>query len=304
MIRDFNELYEKVAKCSKKKLSVGCAQDSFVLQAIKTATERNITDVVMTGDKAEIEKIAAEIGMDLSPYEIIDIKDPMEAALAAVKLVHDGDADIYMKGLIDTKSFLKSILDKEVGLRSGNPLSHVCVFDMEDRDRLLFMTDVAFMTYPTLEDKVSLIKNSVTIANACGVEIPKVAVLAAVEVVNEKMPITVEAAELSRMNDAGEITGCIVDGPLSGDLAIVPEAAAHKGATGRKIVGDADIVVFPDIHAGNITYKFLVHSKGNRNGNVLAGTSAPAILTSRSDSMETKVNSIAIAAMVAEGMKK
>ncbi len=303
MIRNFDELYKKVAQCSKKKLSVANAQDSFVLEAVKIARERDMVDVIMTGDADQIKAIASDIGMDLSGYEIIDIKDPMEAALAAVKLVHDTDADIYMKGLLDTKSFLKSILDKEVGLRSGKPLSHVSVFDIKGRDKLMFLTDVAFMTYPTLEDKVSLINNSVRIANACGVQMPKVAVLAAVEVVNEKMPVTVEGAELSRMNDAGEITGCIVDGPLSADLAIYPEAAKHKGATDRKIVGDADIVVFPDIHAGNITYKFLVHTADSQNGNVLAGTTAPAILTSRSDSTESKVNSIAIAAMVAEARK-
>jgi phosphate butyryltransferase len=159
------------------------------------------------------------------------------------------------------------------------------------------------MTYPTLEDKVHIINNTVEVAHACGIACPKVAPLAAVEVVNPKMPVTVDAAELTRMNDEGEITGCIVDGPLSLDLAIDKEAAAHKGAEGRKIVGDADILLFPDIHAGNITYKCLVHTADVQNGCILTGTKAPVILTSRSDSFETKVNSIALAAVVAEAMK-
>ena len=208
-----------------------------------------------------------------------------------------------MKGLLDTKTFLKSVLDKEVGLRTGKPLSHVCVFEIPGIDRLLFLSDVAFMPYPTLEDKKAIIEYTVEIAQACGVDCPKVAPLAAVEVVNPKMPVTVEAAELTRMNEEGEITGCIVDGPLSLDIALYKEAAEEKGALGRKVAGDADILVFPDIHAGNLVYKAIVHMVDVKNGNILTGTKAPVILTSRSDSCEAKVNSIALAAVVAEAMK-
>ena len=166
------------------------------------------------------------------------------------------------------------------------------------------MTDVAFMTYPTLEDKVNIIKNTLPVCRACGVEMPKVAPLAAVEVVNPKMPVTVEAAELTRMCNEGELAGCIVDGPLSLDLAIDPEAAKHKGATDRKIQGDADVLLFPDIHAGNLVYKAIVHMVKVKNGCILTGTKVPVILTSRSDTFETKVNSLALAAVVAEEMKK
>ena len=226
------------------------------------------------------------------------------ASLTAVKLAHDGKADMYMKGLVDTKNFLKSVLDKEVGLRTGKPLSHVCVFEVKGVNRLLFLTDVAFMTYPTLEDKVSIIENTVKVCHACGIETPKVAPLAAVEVVNPKMPCTVEAAELAKMNDEGKITGCIVDGPLSMDMAIDEEAATHKGGTDRKIAGDADVLLFPDIHAGNLVYKTLTHLCEVKNGNILTGTEAPVILTSRSDSCDTKLYSIALAAVVAEEMKK
>ncbi|MBR4514490.1 MAG: phosphate butyryltransferase [Lachnospiraceae bacterium] len=303
MMKGFEALLETVKNCSMKKLAVAVAQDDAVLGAVKEAKKRGIADAVLVGDADKINAIAKEMGEDISEFEIIDVKDDYEAALTAVKLVHDGKADMYMKGVIDTKGFLKSVLDKEVGLRTGKPLSHVCLFEIEGYDKIFFLTDVAFIPYPTLEDKVGIINNTVEIAHACGIECPKVAPLAAVEVVNPKMPATVEAAELTKMNEEGKITGCIVDGPLSMDLAIDPEAARHKGATGRKIVGDADILLFPDIHAGNLVYKTLVHTAKVKNGNVLTGTKAPVILTSRSDDMETKINSIAVAAIVAEKLK-
>ena len=303
MIKSFDGLISKVRECEKKKVSVAVAQDDAVLEAVAAARDQGIADAILVGDKAKIEAIAAEIGVDLTGFEIIDEPDMQKAALAAVKLAHDGVVDMYMKGLADTKTFLKSVLNKEVGLRTGRPLSHVAVFEVEGVEQLLFLTDVAFMTYPTLEDKASIIANTVEVAHACGLECPKVAPLAAVEVVNPKMPATVEAAELTRMNEEGKITGCIVDGPLSMDLAIDPEAARHKGATGRRIVGDADILLFPDIHAGNLVYKTLVHTAKVQNGCILTGTKVPVILTSRSDSFQTKVNSIALAAVVAEAMK-
>ena len=304
MNKSFDDLLKKLATVEKKKVSVAVAQDSEVLLAVKAAKERNIADSILVGDADEIKKVADEIGMSLDGYEVIDVKDKTEAARTAVKLVSDGKADMYMKGLLDTKDFLRSVLDKEVGLRTGRPLSHVCVFEMEGVDHLLFLTDVAFVPYPTLEDKANIIRNTVEICEACGSDNPKVAPLAAVEVVNPKMPETVEADELTKMNERGEIERCIVDGPLSLDLATVPEAAEHKGATGRKIVGDADVLLFPDIHAGNILYKGLVHFANVKNGNLITGTAAPVILTSRSDSFEVKVNSLALGALVADSLKK
>ncbi len=303
MSKTFSELIAKVGECGMKKVAVAVAQDSAVLEAVKAAKERKIADAILVGDEAKIKEIAAQIQIDLSDFEIINVQDVTEAALTAVKLVHDGKADMYMKGLIDTKGFLKSVLDKEAGLRTGKPLSHVCVFDVEGIDHLLFLTDVAFIPYPTLEDKVHIIENTLEITKACGIDNPKVAPLAAVEVVNPKMPATVDAAELTQMNKDGKIPGCIVDGPLSLDLAIDPEAAKHKGATDRAIQGDADILLFPDIHAGNLVYNAMVHTAKVVNGNVLTGTKAPVILTSRSDTMEVKVNSLALGAIIAESIK-
>lgn len=304
MSKNFSDLLSRVSACKKKTLSVAVAQDKAVLEAVKAAKERGIADAILVGDEAKIGAIAAELGMDMSEYTVINETDTVAASLKAVQLVHDGKADMYMKGLLDTKTFLKSVLDKEVGLRTGKPLSHVCVFEIPGIDRLLFLTDVAFMPYPTLEDKVNIINYTVEVAAACGVDMPKVAPLAAVEVVNPKMPVTVDAAELTKMNEEGKITGCIVDGPLSLDIALYKEAAEEKGALDRKVAGDADILLFPDIHAGNLVYKAIVHMVDVKNGNILTGTKAPVILTSRSDTCEVKVNSIALAALAAETLKK
>lgn len=245
MSKSFEDLLSKVSECEMKKVAVAVAQDSAVLEAVVAAKERGIAEAILVGDADKIKEVAAADHVDVSGFEIIDEKDNYEAALKAVQLVHQGKADMYMKGLIDTKSFLKSVLDKEVGLRTGKALSHVCVFEVEGIDHLLFLSDVAFMTYPTLEDKVHIIENTVDVCHACGIPNPKVAPLAAVEVVNPKMPVTVEAEELTKMCEEGKISGCVVDGPLSLDLAIDPEAAKHKGAEGRKIVGDADVLLSP-----------------------------------------------------------
>lgn len=304
MSKNFDEILKKVNEFPVKKLSVAAANDDEVLEAVAMAHDRKIADSILVGDEEKIKSICAEKNIDPSIFEIINIPDPIEAAHEAVKIVHDGGADMYMKGLLSTKDFLKSILDKEVGLRTDKLLSHVAVFEIKGIEKLLFLTDVAFLPYPTLEEKVKIINNTVEVCNACGIDMPKVAPVAAVEVVNPKMPETVEAEELTKMNEAGEIKNCIVDGPLSVDLAIYPEAARHKGAEGRKIVGDADIILFPDIHSGNIAYKFIVHTTEFKNGCILTGTKAPAILASRSDSAETKVNSIALAAVVAHNLKK
>ncbi len=301
MSKSFDELVSKATSCGMKKLAVAVAQDDAVLEAVKIAKERGIADSILVGDKEKIEAVAAEMNMDLAGFEIIDKPDVAEAALTAVKLVHDKKADILLKGLLDTKLFLKSVLNKECGLRKGKMMSHVCVFEIEGIDRLLFFTDVAFNTYPSLDDKVTIINNAVEIAKACGIETPKVAPICAVEVVNPKMSPTVDAAALTEMNEKGEIKDCVVYGPLSMDLAIDPESAKHKGVS-NPVAGHADILLFPNIDAGNITYKIVVRTAKAKNGNLLIGTSAPVILTSRSDDFETKINSIALAAVVADSI--
>lgn len=298
MSKSFDELISKASGKALKKVSVSNAQDEPVLEAVKAAKERNIATAVLVGDEDKIREIAASINMDLTDFEIINEPDTEKAALKAVELVHNGKADILLKGMLETKTFLKSVLNKEVGLRTGKMMSHVCVFEVEGIDRLLFLTDVAFNTYPTLEEKVNIVKNTVDVAHACGIECPKVAPLCAVETVNPKMPPTMDADALTKMYETGEFEGCEVYGPLSMDLAIDAEAAVHKGVS-NPVAGHADVLLFPNIDAGNITYKTLVRTAKVKNGNVLIGTSAPVVLTSRSDDFETKLYSIALAAVIA-----
>ena len=298
MSKSFEELISKANQKTLKKVSVSNAQDEPVLQAVKAAKEQNIATAILVGDEAKIREIAASIDMDLTDFEIINEPDTEAAALKAVELVHNGKADILLKGLLETKTFLKSVLNKEVGLRTGKMLSHVCVFEIEGINRLLFFTDVAFNTYPTLADKVNIINNAVEVAHACGIECPKVAPLCAVETVNPKMQPTVDADNLTKMYEGGDFKGCQIYGPLSMDLAIDPEAAVHKGVT-NPVAGHADILLFPNIDAGNITYKIPVRTAKVKIGNVLVGTSAPVVLTSRSDDFQTKLNSIALATVIA-----
>ena len=298
MSKSFEELISKANQKTLKKVSVSNAQDEPVLQAVKAAKEQNIATAILVGDEAKIREIAASIDMDLTDFEIINEPDTEAAALKAVELVHNGKADILLKGLLETKTFLKSVLNKEVGLRTGKMLSHVCVFEIEGINRLLFFTDVAFNTYPTLADKVNIINNAVEVAHACGIECPKVAPLCAVETVNPKMQPTVDADNLTKMYEGGDFKGCQIYGPLSMDLAIDPEAAVHKGVT-NPVAGHADILLFPNIDAGHITYKILVRTEKVKIGNVLVGTSAPVVLTSRSDDFQTKLNSIALATVIA-----
>lgn len=302
MSKNFNDLLLKLENCKKKKVAVAVAQDEPVLEAIKAAKERNIADAILVGDSEKIREIAAKIDMDLSKFEIIHEANIAKATLLAIKLVSSGTADMVMKGLVDTATFLRSVLNKEVGLRTGKVMSHVAVFEIEGIDRLIFLTDAAFNTYPDLKGKVQILNNSVNVANACGIEIPKVAPVCAVEIVNQDMPATVDAALLAKMSDRGQIKGCIVDGPLALDNALSLEAAHHKGISGP-VAGKADILLFPNIDVANVMYKCLTYTAKSRNGGILVGTSAPVILTSRADSFETKVNSIALAALVAESGK-
>ncbi|MGL5820266.1 MAG: phosphate butyryltransferase [Sarcina sp.] len=297
MSKNFNDLFAKLKEVGKKTVSVAVAQDKPVLEALKEANRLGMVDGILVGNEVEIKRIASQLDFDLSDFRIINEPNVTKAALEAVRLVSAGEADMVMKGLVDTATFLRSVLNKEVGLRTGKLMSHVSVFDIQGYDRLLFLTDAAFNTYPDLKAKVQIINNSVNVAKACGIDLPKVAAICAVEVVNQDMPATVDAALLAKMSDRGQIKGCLVDGPFALDNAISEEAAEHKGVSGE-VAGKADILLLPNIETANVMYKTLTMLSQTRNGGLLVGTSAPVILTSRSDSFEVKVNSIAIAALV------
>lgn len=299
MSKNFEDLFKKLKEVDKKTVSVAVAQDKPVLEALKEANRLGLVDGILVGNEVEIKSIANEIDFDLCNFRIVNETNDKKAALEAVRLVSCGEADMVMKGLVDTATFLRSVLNKEVGLRTGKLMSHVSVFDIDGYDRLLFLTDAAFNTYPDLKAKVQIINNSVSVAKACGVDMPKVGVICAVEVVNQDMQATVDAALLAKMNDRGQIKDCIVDGPFALDNAISEEAAEHKGVKGE-VAGKADIALLPNIDTANVMYKTLTMLSKTRNGGLLVGTSAPVILTSRSDSFDVKVNSIAVAALVSQ----
>ena len=298
MSKNFEELYSQLKAATTKKVAVAVAQDEPVLEAVKEAKQKGIADAILVGDQDKIKELAMKIDIDLSNVEIVHEPNNKKAALKAVQIVSEGNADMVMKGLVDTATFLRSVLNKEVGLRTGNLMSHVAVFEIEGFDRLILLTDAAFNTYPELKDKVQIINNSVKVAHACGIEEPKVAPVCAVEVVNPAMQATVDASLLSKMSDRGQIKGCIVDGPLALDNALSEEAAAHKGIK-SPVAGKADILLLPNIDVANVMYKTLTYTANSKNGGILVGTAAPVIFTSRADSFETKVNSIALAALVA-----
>lgn len=303
MIRNFNDVIKQAKENEIKTVAVAVAQDEPVLEAVKAAKEQGIANAILVGDKLEIESLAQNLNMDLSQFEVIDEKDMKKAANRAVELVSTGKADMVMKGLIDTANFLRAVLNKEIGLRTGKLMSHVAVFEVPKYDRLLFITDAAFNMYPELKDKVDIVNNAVTVAKSVGIDLPKVAPICAVEVVNPNMPATLDAASLTQMNARGQIKGCIIDGPLAVDNALSEEAAHHKKISGP-VAGKADILLMPNIEAGNVMYKTLTYTTDSKNGGLLVGTKAPVIVTSRADTYETKLNSIALAALVAELMKK
>ncbi|HML31848.1 phosphate butyryltransferase [Sporomusa sphaeroides] len=299
-------MFEKIiaaAQNSPKTVAVAAAQDKPVLEAVFAALERGIARPLLVGDEVKIRMLASEMGRDLSNITVLNETEPKKAALRASRLVRDGQADFLMKGLLQTADLLKAVLDKENGLRSGSMLSHVTIIEVASYDRLLFLTDAAMVMYPDLKQKAELIQNAVTVARAMGVMMPKVAGIAAVELVNPDMPPTLDAALLTQMNRRGQITDCLVDGPLQLDTAISAEAALHKGIKGSEVAGHADILLAPNIEVGNAIYKTVNQMTSCQIGGLIVGASAPIVLTSRADSARTKLLSIACASQLALYLK-
>lgn len=295
MFKTFEEMIRQAEARPKARLSVAVAQDEEVLKALKQALP--LVQPVLVGDGELISQLAREIGLDLTEAEIVDVKDnTAEAADTAVKLVAEGEADFVMKGLVGTATALRALLKEEYGLRKAKLLSHLSVFDLKALNRLIIMSDGAMNIAPDLEDKVQILKNAIPVAHAIGIERPRVAPLAAVEVVNPKMPATLDAAALSKMADRGQIQGAVVDGPLAFDNAINAEAAKHKGID-SPVAGKADILLVPDIEAGNILYKTLTNFVEMRSASIVVGAKVPMVLTSRADDYMTKYYSIALGKM-------
>jgi len=286
-----------------KKVAVAAAADSHVLEAVNEARADGMIVPILFGVKADIEKVAQSIGMDLSSVEVVDCATLEQAAELAVKAVSSGKADILMKGQLDTAIILRAVLNKDYGLRTGKQLSHVLVFDapLADYGRLFMMTDGAMNIEPDLKAKIAIVENAVTVAHCLGLERPKVAMLAAVEVVNPDMSTAVDDAIISKMGDRGQIKGAIIDGPLALDNAVSLESAKIKKIE-SPVAGQADILVVDNIDVGNVFYKTLVYFAKARVAGVIMGATKPFVLTSRADDEATKYNSIALACVLAERM--
>lgn len=282
----------------KKKIAVAVAQDEVVLKAVSNAVENGICNAVLFGDKEEIEKIANKENISLSNFEIRDYKDKKEAIKNAVESVSKGETDLPMKGKCTTGELLSVFLKEEYGLRTKNTMNLVSVFEIPTYHKLLIVSDAGMLIAPTLQQKIDEVNNAVSVAHKIGIETPKVAIVGAVEQVNTKMPATTDAAIITQMNRRNQIKGCIVDGPFAMDNAISKEAAEHKGIV-SDVAGDADIIIMPQIEAGNIFYKSMVFLGNSKVASTILGGKKPVVLTSRADSDEAKLNSIAISVLMA-----
>jgi phosphate butyryltransferase len=279
-------------------VAVAAAQDAFVLSALRRAVDRGLCRALLIGDEHEIYAAASQAGVDLSGMEILDCPDKADCCKLAVRLVREKRAQAVMKGFVGTATMLREVVNAEHGLRESELISYVSVFELPGFERLVYLTDPAINMYPDVAAKKHIVENAVRVANTLGNDLPIVGCLCAIETVNPKMPCTVEAAELVRLNRAGEIRNCAVSGPLALDNCLFREAALHKGIADPN-AGRADILLAPQIETGNALYKSFAFVAGASCAGVVVGASAPVILTSRADTAETKLKSIALAMRIA-----
>lgn len=300
-IRNFEQLLAAARAVTERHghrtIAIAAADQRESVLAAAEAWREGLARSILVGDEATITQIAAAEGIDLSPLAVVHQPDPLAAAATAAQLVGRGEADFLMKGRVDTAHLMHAGLDKEAGLRTGRLLSHVAVFEMPGYHRLILLSDAGVVVAPTLEQKVEIIQNAVVVAHGLGLAQPRVAVLAATEVVNLKIRATVEAAILSKMAERQQITGCLVDGPLAVDTAMSTEAAHLKGLS-SPVAGRADILIVPDIEAGNMLGKAMNHFAGGTLAGVVVGARSPFLVVSRSDPELSKLVSMALAVLL------
>ena len=301
MIKNFNELFEQLRSKPKKRLVAAWGVDDHTISAVYMAVEAGIVEGMLVGDEAMIQKVCADNNYDINKLTVINNPNELKSIAQAVDMVNAGEADILMKGLCSTDKYMRGILNKEKGLLPPKAvLSHVCVVQNPGYHKLLVISDIAVIPAPDLKQKQAMIGYVANTARALGVEKPKVAMITATEQMLPGMPACVEAAMLAKMSDRGQIAGCVVDGPLALDVALCKEAAEIKKLK-SEVAGDADCCVFPSIEAANVFYKFAGHFwPGVKMAAMVAGAKAPCVLSSRADSTETKLNSIALAALTAK----
>ena len=298
-ITKLDQMFDLLKSKPKRRLSVAFANDAHTIEAVYAAVEKGIVDATLTGDEAFIKKICAEHNMDAGKFEILNEPNEAKAAALAVQLINEGKANLLMKGSLSTDKYMRAILNKTAGITNeGAVLSHVTVMEFPTYHKLLTIADVAIIPQPDLKQKIRMIDYLVKVSKATGVEKPKVAVIAATEQMLAGMPACVDGAILAKMNDRGQIPGCVVDGPLSLDAAIDMESVQIKKITGP-VAGDADCLLFPNIESGNVFFKGGTKLAGAELAAYVAGARVPCVLTSRGDSALTKTYSIALAALMA-----
>jgi phosphate butyryltransferase len=294
MIKNFEQLKEMLkAMPVKRKVAVVPAQDEHTLEAISHAYRDGMVEPVLIGDEPKIREILAQIGTDADKMTIIHVEDPTEAIQKAADMARDGEVDCIMKGKTETGALMKVLVNRERGIRKNDTMSLLAFMESPNYHKVFAITDVGLLTYPSKDQKKAAIQNAAEAFHALGVEQPKVAILAAVEKVNPKMKETVEAAEIKEEG----VEGCIIEGPISYDLAMDPASAPIKGYV-SPVAGDADLLVVPDIVSGNIAAKTITVIGGGRTGGVVLGAKVPVLLVSRAASADDKYMSIVIAALV------
>lgn len=297
MLRDFDDLIEEVRNIGVYRVAVANANDREVLKAIKLAKDMGFIEPILVGEEEGIRRLVDELG--LGKCRIVNSLDEVDACRKAVKLVRDGEADILMKGLVNTSIYMKAILNREEGLRTDSLISLLAVYDIPEYKKLLYCTDSGVNVSPDLDGKVDILSNALGAVKSMGIRNPKVAVLTANEMVNPKIQSTVDADSLVKMVENGEIEDCIIEGPIAFDVAFDPQAAEHKGIE-SKVSGDVDLLMFSCMETGNALGKSWLHFNKARWAGILLGASHPVILGSRSDTAEIKLNSIALACLASK----
>lgn len=303
MLRDFKEIIKKAKEFGQVVISVAAAQDKEVLEAVKVAMDLGLAKVILVGDADLIKPLLTEVGLP-ADTPIVHESDVKQAALVATSLVSKGEAQVLMKGLVNSGDFLKAVLNREVGLRTGRTLCHFAAFEDPNGEKLLYHSDGGMNIAPDLEAKKQIITSCMLALTALGIQEPKVAILAANEVVNPKMQATMDAKALVDLHKAGELfPESIMEGPIAMDVALNSEAAQHKGIKSQ-VAGNVDLFIFPTIEAGNLTAKALIYYAKFKNSGVILGATHPIVMVSRSDHAESKLNSIALACLLAGGAGK
>lgn len=298
-ISRLNDMFTALKGRSRKRLVLACANDSHSISAVAEAVKMELVDATLVGDREKILSVCEEEGFSVSDFEIVNEAEDSAALSLATLMVNQGKGDMIMKGLVSTDKYMRAILNKEFGLLPpGAILSHVSLMESVSYHKLLVVGDVAIIPLPGIKEKTAISNYLLNTARALGIEKPKLAALAATEQVLDAMPATTEAAVMAKMGKDGEFGNALVDGPMALDVAIDRESALIKGIS-SEVAGDADCLLFPNIEAGNSFYKYHTKLAGGQLAAIVAGAKVPAILSSRGDSIQTKLYSIALAALLA-----